>query len=130
MKELRPELIATHQGDVRVFEGHAFVVEAAVGLGVRDIRAGINVYRFANRIPLLFEGGSDVGPVALAATSIACLLAAAAWACSRTWRRCVGMAELGDAAPVARALLAVGHWWRWRCCLPCLSMRAARCSGL
>ena len=47
-------------GDVRVFEGHAFIVEAAVSLGGRDVRSGLNVYRFANRIPLLFEGGSDV----------------------------------------------------------------------
>jgi DNA topoisomerase VI subunit B len=45
---------------VRVFEGHAFIVEAAVSIGGRDIKPGINVYRFANRIPLLFEGGSDV----------------------------------------------------------------------
>jgi DNA topoisomerase VI subunit B len=47
-------------GDVRVFEGHGFVVEAAVSVGGRDMKAGINVYRFANRIPLLFEGGNDV----------------------------------------------------------------------
>ncbi|KAF5829235.1 topoisomerase VI B subunit, transducer-domain-containing protein [Dunaliella salina] len=60
MKELRPELIATYQGDVRVFEGHAFMVEAAVSIGGRDARPGITAYRFANRIPLLFEGGSDV----------------------------------------------------------------------
>jgi DNA topoisomerase VI subunit B len=43
-----------------VFEGHAFIVEAAVSLGGRELKPGINVYRFANRIPLLFEGGSDV----------------------------------------------------------------------
>ncbi|EFJ46844.1 hypothetical protein VOLCADRAFT_62055 [Volvox carteri f. nagariensis] len=60
MKELNPDMIATHQGDVRVFEGHAFIVEAAVSVGGRDIKPGINVHRFANRIPLLFEGGSDV----------------------------------------------------------------------
>ena len=47
-------------GDVRVFEGHAFIVEAAVSVGGREMRAGINVYRFANRIPLLFEAGNDV----------------------------------------------------------------------
>ena len=40
MKELAPELIATHQGDVRVFEGHAFIVEAAVSVGGRDIKPG------------------------------------------------------------------------------------------
>jgi len=60
MKELHPDLIATHQGDVRVFEGHAFIVEAAVSVGGREMRPGINVYRFANRIPLLFEAGNDV----------------------------------------------------------------------
>ena len=38
-----------------MLDGHAFVVEAAVSVGGRDIKPGINVYRFANRIPLLFE---------------------------------------------------------------------------
>ncbi|KAL6764853.1 topoisomerase VI B subunit, transducer-domain-containing protein [Haematococcus lacustris] len=60
MKEMKPDLIATYQGDVRVFEGHSFIVEAAVSIGGRDVKPGINVHRFANRIPLLFEGGSDV----------------------------------------------------------------------
>ncbi|MEW5305936.1 MAG: hypothetical protein WDW36_008446 [Sanguina aurantia] len=60
MKELRPELIATHQSNVCVFEGHAFIVEAAVSIGGKDMKPGISVHRFANRIPLLFEGGSDV----------------------------------------------------------------------
>ena len=60
-KEVQPELVATHQGEARVLEGHAFIVEAAVSLGGRDIRPGINVYRFANRIPLLFEVGAGGG---------------------------------------------------------------------
>ncbi len=47
-----PPLLA---GDAKVLEGHAFVVEAAVSRGGRDLKPGINVYRFANRIPLLFE---------------------------------------------------------------------------
>ena len=55
VKELQPELVATHQGDARVLEGHAFIVEAAVSVGGCDIKPGITVYRFANRIPLLFE---------------------------------------------------------------------------
>ena len=42
-------------GDARVLEGHAFIVEAAVSVGGRDMKQGINVHRFANRIPLLFE---------------------------------------------------------------------------
>ena len=60
IKELHPDLIATHQSDARVFEGHAFIVEAAVSLGGQIVKQGINVHRFANRIPLLFEAGSDV----------------------------------------------------------------------
>jgi hypothetical protein len=35
-------------------------VEAAVSLGGKDVKEGINVVRFANRIPLLFEAGADV----------------------------------------------------------------------
>lgn len=42
-------------GDARVLEGHSFIVGAAVSIGGRDIKPGINVHRFANRIPLLFE---------------------------------------------------------------------------
>jgi DNA topoisomerase VI subunit B len=38
-----------------VLDGHAFIVEAAVSVGGREIKPGINVNRFANRIPLLFE---------------------------------------------------------------------------
>ncbi|CAG9461021.1 unnamed protein product [Pedinophyceae sp. YPF-701] len=60
MKELRPEMVATHEGPARAYEGHAFIVEAGVSIGGRDVKPGINVYRFANRIPLLFEAGSDV----------------------------------------------------------------------
>jgi Topoisomerase VI B subunit, transducer len=37
--------------------GHPFLVEAAVSIGGTQVREGINVYRFANRIPLLFETG-------------------------------------------------------------------------
>ncbi|KAK2080322.1 hypothetical protein QBZ16_000175 [Prototheca wickerhamii] len=60
MKEFAPELVATHQGQPRVHDGHAFLVEAGVSIGGRAIKPGINIHRFANRIPLLFEGGSDV----------------------------------------------------------------------
>lgn len=38
-----------------MLEGHSFIVEAAVSLGGRELKPGLNVYRFANRIPLLFE---------------------------------------------------------------------------
>lgn len=60
MKEMRPDMVATCGGSVGVFEGHAFIVEAAVSMGGRNVKSGINIFRYANRIPLLFEGGSDV----------------------------------------------------------------------
>ena len=59
--------------------------QAGVSLGGHDAKPGITVYRFANRIPLLFEGGGDVatqvsllwsldggGDVATQATPSAC----------------------------------------------------------
>lgn len=60
MKELRPDLVATATSPVGVFQGHPFVVEAGVALGGRATAEGLVVHRFANRIPLLFEGGGDV----------------------------------------------------------------------
>ena len=59
-KELRPSLVATHAEPAEIFEGHPFIVEAGVALGGAGMKPGINVYRFANRIPLLFEAGNDV----------------------------------------------------------------------
>ena len=60
MKELQPDLVATFQDSVCSHEGHPLVVEAGVSLGGKDAKPGLTVYRFANRIPLLFEGGADV----------------------------------------------------------------------
>jgi DNA topoisomerase VI B subunit len=59
-KVLEPEYVATAREKPSAYEGHPFVVEAAVSLGGKDAKEGLNVYRFANRIPLLFEGGADV----------------------------------------------------------------------
>jgi DNA topoisomerase-6 subunit B len=60
LKELQPKLIATYTDKAGVHEGHPFLVEAAISIGGRAVREGINVFRFANRIPLLFETGADV----------------------------------------------------------------------
>lgn len=59
-KVLEPDLIATARDRVSVYEGHSFMVEAAVSIGGNNAKEGVAVYRFANRIPLLFEGGADV----------------------------------------------------------------------
>ena len=60
MKELAPDWIASFVGPALACGGHPLIVEACVSLGGKDVKAGHNVFRFANRIPLLFEGGSDV----------------------------------------------------------------------
>lgn len=53
-------MVATYSGSAQVFEGHPFIVEAGVSVGGKDVKQGLNVFRFANRIPLLFEQGADV----------------------------------------------------------------------
>ncbi|KAH0767891.1 hypothetical protein KY290_004445 [Solanum tuberosum] len=60
IKELHPDMVATFSGSAQVFEGHPFIVEAGVSVGGKDVKQGLNVFRFANRIPLLFEQGADV----------------------------------------------------------------------
>ena len=59
-KVVEPDVVATARDKPGAYEGHPFIVEAAVSIGGKNAREGITVYRFANRIPLLFEGGSDV----------------------------------------------------------------------
>lgn len=59
-KEIASDLVATGEAPAGVYEGHPFVVQAAVAIGGKGAKPGITVYRFANRIPLLFEPGSDV----------------------------------------------------------------------
>ncbi|XP_057539077.1 DNA topoisomerase 6 subunit B [Amaranthus tricolor] len=60
IKELHPDMVATYSGSAQVFEGHPFLVEAGVSIGGKDVKQGLNIFRFANRIPLLFEQGADV----------------------------------------------------------------------
>ena len=60
MKELGPEWIASFCAPALACGGHPLIVEACVSLGGREVKPGFNVFRFANRIPLLFEGGNDV----------------------------------------------------------------------
>ncbi|KAL7484133.1 hypothetical protein ACHAW6_009786 [Cyclotella cf. meneghiniana] len=59
-KVVEPDIIATARDKPGAYDGHPFIVEAAVSLGGKDAKEGITVVRFANRIPLLFEGGADV----------------------------------------------------------------------
>lgn len=59
-KVLESDLVATARDKACAHEGHPFIVEAAVSIGGKDVKEGITVVRFANRIPLLFEAGADV----------------------------------------------------------------------
>ncbi|XP_072055613.1 DNA topoisomerase 6 subunit B isoform X2 [Arachis hypogaea] len=70
LKSLTPQqLVRIHQlfrqakfddPNGHVFEGHPFIVEAGVSIGGKNVKQGLNIFRFANRIPLLFEQGADV----------------------------------------------------------------------
>jgi DNA topoisomerase-6 subunit B len=61
LKELQPDFIAVCQRPPATYSGHPFIVEAAVAYG-GDIpkRNDFVLYRFANRIPLLYDEASDV----------------------------------------------------------------------
>lgn len=60
LKEIEPDIVATYADKGGYYDGHPFIVEAGVAIGGKTGKEGLNVYRFANRIPLLFEGGADV----------------------------------------------------------------------
>ncbi len=60
-KELRPEFVKAVQRPPSVFEAHPFIVETALAYGGELRPTGeIQLYRFANRIPLLYDVSSDV----------------------------------------------------------------------
>ncbi|MFC1507388.1 DNA topoisomerase VI subunit B [Thermoproteota archaeon] len=60
-KELNPEFIAVHQRRAAAYSGYPFIVEVGVAYGGDVPKSnGILLYRFANRIPLLFDEASDI----------------------------------------------------------------------
>jgi len=61
LKELKPQFIAVSQRKPSTYAGHPFIVETAIAYG-GDIprKDDFVVYRFANRIPLLYDEASDV----------------------------------------------------------------------
>jgi DNA topoisomerase-6 subunit B len=60
-KELAPEYVEVYQRRPSAYSGFPFIVEVGIAYGGR-IRStgGIVLYRFANKIPLLFDEASDV----------------------------------------------------------------------
>jgi DNA topoisomerase-6 subunit B len=60
-KELSPEFIAVYQRKPSAYAGFPFIVEVGVAYGGQiETGGGIKLFRFANKIPLLFDEASDV----------------------------------------------------------------------
>ena len=59
IRRLKPEFVVVRQRSPSVYEGHPFIVEAGVSYG-GELAPGIRLYRFANRIPLLYDERTDV----------------------------------------------------------------------
>ena len=60
MKFFNPEFAAVWQRNASAYSGFPFIVEMGVAYGGDIPTNGLKVYRFANRIPLLYDEGSDV----------------------------------------------------------------------
>ncbi len=61
LKELEPEFMAVHQRSPATYSGHPFIVEVAVAYGGKvPVKEDILVYRFANKIPLVYDESADV----------------------------------------------------------------------
>jgi DNA topoisomerase-6 subunit B len=60
-KELSPEFVAVYQRKPAAYSGFPFIVEVGVAYGGEIQPTGqVQLYRFANKIPLLFDEASDV----------------------------------------------------------------------
>ncbi|MFX0207109.1 MAG: DNA topoisomerase VI subunit B, partial [Candidatus Hodarchaeota archaeon] len=62
-KELSPQFVRAAAGDISAYSGHPFIVEAALAYGgpmLSSESGSPKIYRFANRIPLLFGAGNDI----------------------------------------------------------------------
>jgi DNA topoisomerase-6 subunit B len=60
-KELNPEFVSVYQRKPAAYSGFPFIVEVGIAYGGEIPQdGGIKLYRFANKIPLLFDEASDV----------------------------------------------------------------------
>ncbi|MBN2230644.1 MAG: DNA topoisomerase VI subunit B [Candidatus Thorarchaeota archaeon] len=59
IERLAPEFVVFRQRQANVYEGHPFIIETGVAYG-GQLSPGMNIIRFANRIPLLYDERSDV----------------------------------------------------------------------
>jgi DNA topoisomerase VI subunit B len=59
-KELQPEFSTVVARPPSSYSGFPFLVEVGVAYGGRALQPGVKLFRFANRIPLLYDESSDV----------------------------------------------------------------------
>ncbi|MBS7611806.1 DNA topoisomerase VI subunit B [Candidatus Bathyarchaeota archaeon] len=59
-KELKPEFVAVTQRKPSSYSGYPFIVEVGIAYGGSILKPGITLYRFSNKIPLLYDETSDV----------------------------------------------------------------------
>lgn len=65
-KELSPEFLAVEQRGASAYSGYPFIIEVAIAFGGNvPSSTGISLYRFANRIPLLYDEASDISRIVL-----------------------------------------------------------------
>ena len=60
LKELKPEFIATSIRPPSAYSGFPFIVEVGVAYGGKILPPRLTLFRFANRIPLLYDEGNDI----------------------------------------------------------------------
>jgi len=60
MRKFDPDFAAVVQRGASAYSGFPFIVEMGIAYGGKIQSGGPRVYRFANRIPLLYDEGSDV----------------------------------------------------------------------
>jgi DNA topoisomerase-6 subunit B len=61
MKELKPEYLVVNQRKPSTYAGHPFIIEMGIAYGGEIPKRGcFMIYRFANKIPLLYDEASDV----------------------------------------------------------------------
>ena len=58
-ERISPEFTVAATRPTSAYAGHPFIVEAALAYGGK-LKSGVTIYRYANRIPLLFGAGNDV----------------------------------------------------------------------
>ncbi|MCL4435946.1 MAG: DNA topoisomerase VI subunit B [Thaumarchaeota archaeon] len=59
-KELKPEFITISVRPPSAYSGFPFIVEVGIAYGGKALPPGLSLLRFANRIPLLYDEGSDI----------------------------------------------------------------------